>query len=113
MSVASRTLAMSSSRMPIDRQAMWLDAARKLLGAPAEEFDAEAEGIAIGHAADISDRDLGRLQRARLQVGTHTGCVGRNPDRRVDEEVDQALQQADDLLRLLARCRPQVDAVEV
>ena len=33
--------------------------------------------------------------------------------RRVDEEVDEAAQQADDLLGLAARRGPQVDAVEV
>ena len=86
----------------------------QVVGAPAEQLDAEAERVPVGHAAHVAHGDRGRFGRARRRDrrARSVGVVG-HAARRVDEEVDQAPQQADDLLGLAARGRPQVDALEV
>ena len=74
--------------------------ARKVFGTPAQELDAEAERVPIGHSAHITHRDRRRLGGTRNEVGAHVGGVGGHTSGRIDEEVDEPAQQAHDLLRL-------------
>src|SRR5439155_16396501 len=93
-SVASRTRATSSSRMPIALQAMGSrrgsHASWKLFRTPAEQLDTETERVPVGHPTHVPDSNRGRLQRARGEIGAHARRGGWHPGRRGNEEADQS-----------------------
>src|SRR5207237_7786613 len=78
-----------------------------------EELDTEAERIPVGHPAHVAHDHRRSFGCARYEARVHTRRVGRQARGSIEEEVDEAFEQADDLLGLPGRGRAEVDALEV